>query len=79
MLAGDGPFFNNRRLQMKESLYQTDWYKSIKAFNEDITVRLVKQWGFKIDEKTSQADIIRDVRNSGELLSRFCLGSSDVS
>ena len=66
MLAGDGPFFNSRRLQMKDCLYQANWNRNIKAFYEAITTKLLKQWSFKFDGKTSQMDIIRDVGNSGE-------------
>jgi hypothetical protein len=68
MLAGDGPFFHERRLQMKECLYQANWHKNIKAFYESITVQLLKKWSFKVDGTTSHVDIIRDVGNSGEFL-----------
>lgn len=66
MLAGDGPFFQDRRLQMKECLYQVSWHKNIKAFYEAITVQLLKEWSYNVGGTNSQVDIVRDVGNSGE-------------
>lgn len=66
MLAGDGAFFAERRNQMKECLYQSNWNKSIKYFYEHITLALLKQYSYGITGETKQVDIIRDVGNSGQ-------------
>jgi hypothetical protein len=65
MLAGDGPFFTERREQMKECLYQKNWEKSIKDFYEAITLDLIKKWSCGVGGTARQVDIIRDVGNSG--------------
>lgn len=65
MLAGDGPFFADRRKQMGECLYRNNWHQSIKTFYEGITVTLLKKWSYEISKGTRRVDIIRDVGNSG--------------
>ena len=65
MLAGDGQFFEERRNQMKQCLYQDGWHLKIKAFYESITLKLLKQWSSNVGGRTNQVDIIRDVGNSG--------------
>ncbi|RDW75784.1 hypothetical protein BP5796_06605 [Coleophoma crateriformis] len=67
MLAGDGPFFAERRTQMKQCLYQDNWHKSVKAFYQDITLSLLKQWSYNLHGTTKQVDIIRDVGNSAHV------------
>ncbi|KAG9234558.1 heme peroxidase [Amylocarpus encephaloides] len=67
MLAGDGPFFAERREQMRQCLYQANWHKSVKDFYEAITLKLLKKWSHEIGGKTKQVDIIRDVGNSAHV------------
>lgn len=64
MLSGDGPFFAQRRDQMSKCLYQNKWKDNIRAFYEEITIKLLRQWSYKIGDKTNQVDIIRDIGNS---------------
>ena len=66
MLAGDGEFYEDRRNQMKKCLYQEGWHAKIKAFYEQITLNLLKQWSSNVGGTTNQVDIIRDVGNSGK-------------
>lgn len=66
MLAGDGPFFKERREQMSKCLYQEQWATKIKAFYEDITLKLLHQHSYKI-AGVNQVDIIRDIGNSAHV------------
>lgn len=65
MLSGDGKFFEERRNQMKQCLYQDGWHLKIKEFYESTTLKLLKQWSSNVGGTTNQVDIVRDVGNSG--------------
>ncbi|TAQ87459.1 hypothetical protein B7494_g4210, partial [Chlorociboria aeruginascens] len=67
MLAGDGPFYEERRNQMKSCLYQKNWHQNIKDFYESTTLDLLKSWSYSTSGTSSQVDIIRDVGNSAHI------------
>ncbi|KUJ13569.1 heme peroxidase [Mollisia scopiformis] len=64
MLCGASPFFSARREQIKQCLYAEQWADKIKAFYEDITLKLLEKWSYGLGGNTNQVDIVRDVGNS---------------
>ena len=68
MLSGDTPFHAQQKQTMAKILYHNDWHKQIKAFYEDITLRLLHENSYKLASPTqagaiNQVDITRDVGN----------------
>ncbi|EGE05562.1 fatty acid oxygenase [Trichophyton equinum CBS 127.97] len=62
MLSGDSTFHGQQRKTMGKALYHSEWKKHIKAFYEDITIRLLREKTCKI-AGINQVDITRDVGN----------------
>jgi len=68
MLSGDGAFFKERRDMMGKALYKDKWQISIKEFYQDITLKLLHQYSFRVGKgQTHQVDLIRDIGNLAHL------------
>jgi linoleate 8R-lipoxygenase/9,12-octadecadienoate 8-hydroperoxide 8R-isomerase len=61
-LSGDLPINLKSREMMKKALYRNTWEKEVKAFYEDITLKLLHQKAYKI-AGVNQVDIVRDIGN----------------
>lgn len=59
MLSGDSTFHGQQRKTMGKALYHSEWKKHIKAFYEDITIRLLREKTCKI-AGINQVDITRE-------------------
>lgn len=59
MLSGDKPSHGQQRKTMGASLYRENWHEQIKAFYEDITLRLLHKHSSKI-VGINQVDITRE-------------------
>ena len=66
MLSGDGPENMKSRELMQPSLYRERWDQEVKAFYEDITLRLLHRHSYQL-AGVNQVDIVRDVSNIAQV------------
>ncbi|KAE8144928.1 heme peroxidase [Aspergillus avenaceus] len=69
MLSGDKPPNARSRKMMGTALYRKRWEEEVKAFYEEITLKLLHRHSYKI-AGTHQVDIVRDVANLAQV--HFC-------
>ncbi|KAF5864651.1 hypothetical protein ETB97_006928 [Aspergillus alliaceus] len=69
MLSGDRPPNAASRRMMGAALYRKRWENEVKAFYEDITLKLLHRHSYKI-AGINQVDIVRDVANPAQV--HFC-------
>lgn len=66
MLSGDCPINLKSREMMKNALYTSEWQRDIKDFYEDITLKLLHQYSYKV-AGVDQVDIVRDIGNLAQV------------
>ncbi|XHG01181.1 hypothetical protein AWENTII_004579 [Aspergillus wentii] len=69
MLSGDRPPNAASRQMMRLALYRDQWESEVKKFYEEITLKLLHQYSYKI-AGVNQVDIVRDVANFAQV--HFC-------
>ncbi|KAB8072880.1 heme peroxidase [Aspergillus leporis] len=69
MLSGDRPPNAASRKMMGAALYRKRWENEVKAFYEDITLKLLHRNSYKV-AGVNQVDIVRDVANPAQV--HFC-------
>lgn len=75
-LSGDLPVNAGSRKMIGVALHREKWESEVKAFYEDITVKLLERNRFKV-AGVSQVDVVRDVANLAQV--QFCAGVFSLS
>lgn len=74
--SGDLPVNAGSRKMIGAALHREKWESEVKAFYEDITLKLLERNRFKV-AGVSQVDVVRDVANLAQV--HFCAGVFSLS